>query len=189
MDSLLKTIKDYINERSEPTICKDILKKVKKDPWGLMMEVPEEYMTQEMCDSVFEKIESLSCIPERFRTLEMCRKAVRGDPFFYRYVPEIFSEDLEIIKAVKCKICCSKEGDISKCEDCGKVVCNDHLIRCPICSVDNDFLYCEDCWKYSHDLRRELLCDRAIPKKNFENVKCRKNVKYRKKCKMSEKKK
>ena len=117
MDSLLKIIKERVNEILEQTIWKE---RVKKNP-KVLEDVPEEYITQEMCDSVFEKIERLSCIPLKFRTLEMCRKAVQKNPKMLKDVPEMFNEDSEIIKAITCEVCGSKEDDvfdIRKCEDC-----------------------------------------------------------------------
>ena len=166
--SLLKIIKDYVNEISEQTMWKERVKKdplvlkdvpeeyitqemwkerVKKDPW-VLKNVPEEYITQDMCDSVFEKIKRISCIPETFMTLEICRKAVQREPDEYIYVPEMFSEDSEIIKAITCEVCGSKEN-IRKCEDCEKVVCNNHYDACWWCNgnpEDSDFIYCEDCY-------------------------------------------
>ncbi len=62
------------------------LEHVKKDGWNLT-EVPDEYITYEMCLTAIENGASLEDVPEVFRTYELCWKAIDTYYNIFQYIP------------------------------------------------------------------------------------------------------
>ena len=53
--------------------------------------VPDHFKTQEMCNELVHAMsKAFRWIPERFKTQEICIKAVQRDSSMLKYVPDLF---------------------------------------------------------------------------------------------------